>query len=334
MGGLLWQLGGLGHESVVFFFVLSGYVISYVSVEKENSALKYIISRSARIYSVAFPALLLTIALYYLGNYINAGAFLDLNKRLIDPLPTIVSALFFVNQSWNGITIFSNMPYWSLGYEVLYYVFFGVCLFTKGIKKPLLILLVLAIMGPSIILYLPIWLLGVLCHKTVQYITIPKNICYLLFPLSLILISLLCFSKAQKIINDYTHLLVGQAFMSILNEPADRFGSDYFLGVAIAVNILSFAYIGSNLIVFSKRAGDIIHELASYTFSIYLYHMPILFFISAVMPYDTNHMANIILCMIVTPLTIILLANITEKKKHAYKIFFYSVARRFNVNDK
>ena len=42
-----------GHSAVVVFFVLSGYVISYVASERETTLQQYALSRCARIYSVA-----------------------------------------------------------------------------------------------------------------------------------------------------------------------------------------------------------------------------------------------------------------------------------------
>lgn len=37
-GGFLWQIGGYGHTAVMVFFVLSGYVIAYVIVDKRKNA--------------------------------------------------------------------------------------------------------------------------------------------------------------------------------------------------------------------------------------------------------------------------------------------------------
>ena len=50
------------------FFVLSGFVIAYVSEQKEHTLREYSISRLARLWSVAVPALILTIALDQLGR--------------------------------------------------------------------------------------------------------------------------------------------------------------------------------------------------------------------------------------------------------------------------
>ena len=72
-GGLpiLWRLSGLGNDAVMVFFVLSGFVIAYVSDQKERSLEDYMVSRLARLYSVVVPALLLTVLLDWLGARID-----------------------------------------------------------------------------------------------------------------------------------------------------------------------------------------------------------------------------------------------------------------------
>lgn len=53
-------ISGLGTEAVVVFFVLSGYVIAYVSNNKENNYIVFFKARAIRIYSVLIPAILIT----------------------------------------------------------------------------------------------------------------------------------------------------------------------------------------------------------------------------------------------------------------------------------
>ena len=52
-----WTL--LGRESVMAFFVLSGFVIAYTTQMRRPDALDFTVARAARIYSVALPVLLL-----------------------------------------------------------------------------------------------------------------------------------------------------------------------------------------------------------------------------------------------------------------------------------
>src|ERR1700742_1917757 len=55
-GGLLWQSEPYGDEAVDVFFVLSGFVIGYVTDGRETSTRSFAVARLARIYSVALPA--------------------------------------------------------------------------------------------------------------------------------------------------------------------------------------------------------------------------------------------------------------------------------------
>jgi peptidoglycan/LPS O-acetylase OafA/YrhL len=63
--------GHLATLAVGVFFVLSGFVISYVVDQKEITARRYFVSRAARVYSVALPALMLTLLLDCFGRYLS-----------------------------------------------------------------------------------------------------------------------------------------------------------------------------------------------------------------------------------------------------------------------
>ncbi len=49
-----------GARSVIIFFVLSGYVISYATFRREREPRAYVVARLSRLYSVAAPAIVLT----------------------------------------------------------------------------------------------------------------------------------------------------------------------------------------------------------------------------------------------------------------------------------
>ncbi|MGJ8671033.1 MAG: acyltransferase family protein [Oceanococcus sp.] len=320
-GGFLWQLGGLGHEAVVFFFVLSGYVIAFVTDGRENSPQIYSVNRFARIYSVALPALFITLLCDLIGREVNAAAYLDLDARLSDPWITFGSALVFLNESWVKHTVFSNMPYWSLGYEVWYYVLFGLIIFVKNRWRWPLIIGCLLLMGLSVVLYLPIWLLGVLCYRLSQKLQLSHRAAMLLFVSSVLVLAALFFESNQEVINAWAHHIVGDQFVSWLFEPAEQFAADYLMAVAIAVNILSFGVIGKSLNLFGERFSGWIRYFASFTFSLYLFHMPLLFMWSAFFPWQDSRALAIVFCLLVTPVMIWLIALVTEQRKAGIKGF-------------
>ena len=74
-GGLFWYLADYGRTAVLVFFVLSGYVIAWVTESRERTIEDYALSRVARLYSVIIPAFILTAGLDWLGKEIDPGLY-------------------------------------------------------------------------------------------------------------------------------------------------------------------------------------------------------------------------------------------------------------------
>ena len=66
-GGLFWQVSGYGRIAVLGFFVLSGFVIAWVTETRERSLEDFALSRAARPYSVIIPAFVITAAIDHFG---------------------------------------------------------------------------------------------------------------------------------------------------------------------------------------------------------------------------------------------------------------------------
>ncbi|NMP33057.1 acyltransferase [Thalassotalea sp. M1531] len=320
-GGWLWQFSGLGHEAVVIFFVLSGFVIAYVVFEKEESALQYVTNRVSRIYSVAIPALIITVLLYYVGKQIDKSAFIILDERLQNPVWTIISALSFTNQSWIASPTFLNLPYWSLGYEVLYYAFFGILMYMKGRTKIAFLCILALIMGPSILLYLPIWFFGVICFKNLHAIKLTFKASLLIYLVSIGGFITVSIKSVQLFINTSFQNIIGSQIYEVLLEPADKFASDYILAIFVSIHIFSSFHlaVNSKFCMITKKLESIIRELSSHTFSLYLMHMPLLYFISIIVPYESNQLVNLLFCWLFIPFIIYLLSSLIEKNKYRLK---------------
>ncbi len=321
IGGYLWQLGGFGHQAVVVFFLLSGFVISFVVENKEKTISHYIVNRASRIYSVAIPALLLSWLVYMLGVTVRPEDFLRFNDPMVSPYVIFLSALSFTNQAWIAVTIFANPPYWSLSYEILYYTFFAVVYYLTGVKKVVFAALLLLIMGPSIILYLPIWLLGVYCYKHLTLFSSLKTWQNsLVFIGSIISIFLLSLKSSEHFINSFAPLILGDSIFSILLHPAQSFLIDYLIAFCVACNILAYPYIFSGIKNYINSYERPVRFFASYTFSTYLYHFPILCLYSIFFPFKEHPIIAVLLTLIATPLTVWVLGYFTEKNKKQYRI--------------
>ena len=115
LGGVLPSLGAYGHQSVIVFFAISGYVIAYVSAEHETDLTSYAISRATRIYSVVIPALIITPLPFFFGEAATRPPLSVLNAVEVHSIfLEFATDWWFFNED-----AFSNVPYWSLCYKVL-----------------------------------------------------------------------------------------------------------------------------------------------------------------------------------------------------------------------
>ena len=62
-------IGYYGHEAVVVFYVMSGFIIYSSTAGRGGSGLDYLVARASRIYSVALPAVLFSLALSLLVGW-------------------------------------------------------------------------------------------------------------------------------------------------------------------------------------------------------------------------------------------------------------------------
>lgn len=322
MGGYLWQLGGGGHLAVVFFFVLSGFVISFVTTSKEKNATTYAVNRLARIYSVAGPAIFLTVAAYGFISVADPESYHKLKATLYDPLTTTLAAVFFLNQSWREIIFFTNGPYWSLGYEVVYYAFCGVFLFTVGRRRVIYLLVLVAAMGPSIALYLPVWFLGYLSYRVTVRTKLSLSSALPLFVFSFLLFLIMPLSGLLAKANASSMALMNSWWPGLINSNATSFVGDYMMAALVSINFIAFSSLGEERSVFGAQIGSLIKKLSAHTFSIYLYHMPLLYVMAALYPHKGHVLMNAISCLVATPLLIFALSTQTENKKQVFRRYF------------
>src|ERR1700710_915952 len=66
----------------------------------------------------------------------------------------------------------TNGPFWSLCFEVWFYIFFAIFLFTHGSRRVIMICAVALLVGPKICILFPLWGLGVLAYKVQHRLTL------------------------------------------------------------------------------------------------------------------------------------------------------------------
>lgn len=164
----------MGHEAVIIFFVLSGFLVGGRGWERIQNGTMHIGSYSIDRFSRIYPPLLTAIIFYFVTSCVIPG--------------TPFSWEIAIGNLFNlqGICCKSLVsPFWSLSYEVWFYIFLGVLAFLLNASKDSAkcIGIILLVGATSVFVlglkmhYLLIWLMG-----AVAYIVRPqkKNIFVLL----------------------------------------------------------------------------------------------------------------------------------------------------------
>jgi peptidoglycan/LPS O-acetylase OafA/YrhL len=264
-----------GHDAVILFFVLSGYVIAATVDRKKAAGWKdYFLDRTARVYSVALPTLLLCAAVTIAISFLKVGH--GATELVSGLLGSSLINVFFLGQSWHlEEWVAYNQPYWSLCYEVMYYLLFGVVIFGRGIWRWLGLLLVALLAGPKVLLLLPCWMLGVIAYhlrdKWQLSLRMAIFIGFIFPPLVLVLLNKVGFGPAVRQLLD--ELIVNRK--DIL-EFSEDFLIDYVTALLVAINLYAARFVPLQLPTFLI---SFVRKGASMSFTLYLMHMPMIYLI-------------------------------------------------------
>jgi peptidoglycan/LPS O-acetylase OafA/YrhL len=105
-------------DAVIAFFVISGFVIAWSARRPGTGLRDYVEARASRVFSVAIPAVLATVAIDHVGMRLDSSFYSPdwQYPKLWLYLPFHWS---FLGGTWFGaIDPFSMASYWSLPYEV------------------------------------------------------------------------------------------------------------------------------------------------------------------------------------------------------------------------
>lgn len=261
----------LGHSAVIVFFVLSGFVIA-ATTRPDHSALEYAIKRISRVYSVALPAVLIVIALNYFSLW--RGITPPDAYELRQPVAYFGLHMLFGGDLWSlAIGAFSIGPYWSLNYEVWYYVVFGAAVFTPGVLRYFAVAIVLLMAGPKIVVLLPVWLAGAAVYKLSQRHLLPRGWARLVAVVSVIVLIGFTDSAWDKASDVASFSLAAHLPFSL--RFSQWFLGDYVRCVATCGLIWSFCSAEIPWPATLARWGK---RLAEVSFSLYLMHAPLMAF--------------------------------------------------------
>lgn len=274
---IFYLLTGFSHQSVIVFFVLSGFLISRTVYSSANAGKfttkNYLIDRFVRLWIVLIPALLITFIFDKWGSHLfgATAAYKGTIPFIGDPdqlqhlgLRDFLGNVFFL-QNFLVKPFGTNTALWSLCNEFWYYILFPLVYFaavTRGILVKIIMAAIaigiMTFLGRDITLYFLIWLMGfglVLLQE--KFRNPSKGLIRVILLVAMVLTSVLLY---------HTRDLGG-----------DPFTTDCMLGLltsAIVFCALNFRFPDGIL----KRTISFISE---FSYSLYVIHLPLAIFLSS-----------------------------------------------------
>ena len=270
-GGLFWQFDG-GRTAVLVFFVLSGFVIAWVSDTRERTLEEYGLSRVARLYSVIIPAFVLTAALDSVGKAIDPRLYSpEWGHIMAHPVIDYALSAVFLGESWTiRVLPGFNVPYWSLNYEAWYYVLFAAAIFLRGRPRIAVVIMTALLAGPRVLFLLPVWLMGIAAWR--WRAELPQRL-----GRPLVLVCLAGFIALETVGGQQLFWHPSSGWL-----PPDFSADDFVVGALVALFIVGLA--NMTLRMPGRRLERLVRGLAGTSFGLYLLHYPLLNFFGTVVP--------------------------------------------------
>jgi peptidoglycan/LPS O-acetylase OafA/YrhL len=171
------------------------------------------------------------------------------------------------------------------------------------------------LLGPKILLLAPIWALGVALHRFQPLYHCREWQGWLLLLSSWLLLFLFEYYEVTQQGRELLKQWVGDEMYRGL-AFSKSFMTDYLLALIIAANFIGIRTIAHR---FSKPLLTVekpVRWLAGYTFSLYIFHQPLLIFFSAVLNGDPDGALFYTQVMGATLVSIVLIGSYTEHKRH------------------
>nr|WP_302478196.1 acyltransferase [Ruegeria arenilitoris] len=271
----------VGSDAVIVFFVISGLVIAYAA-DRDGAGSRFVFNRATRLFSVMVPALVLTLAFDAYGYGIDPEAY---PVPFYQSHPTgefLLRGLTFSNE-WSTLgrlRLGTNGPLWSLSYEAAYYILFGFAIFTKGLSRVAILIVVIAVAGLNIMLLMPAWLMGVGLWKWVKSGG-PANAARWVGWL-LVLLGPACYLAGHllgvpELLVDATAQAFGVSDARWALGFSDEFLWNFLIGIFTAMFVVGIAVLDPKNMPGHRQ----VRWLAGASFSVYVTHYPALHLLDA-----------------------------------------------------
>lgn len=274
---LVYAASDFGHQAVIVFFVLSGFLIGpsvLRSIHTERwSSSRYFLRRFFRLEVVLFPALLLCVAWDLGGIYLFGLGGIYGGHETFYPVGYNIAGRLSWSFFWGNAaflqtlrvpTLGSDSPLWSLSNEFWYYMLFPcIALFASSFhrKRGRILYGILAcsiawFIGTSLLLYFPIWAIGTIIFYLPKWNTSGA------LRVATLAISAVVFGFTAILARDYwTNGLI----------------ADYSMSITFAIFLY---FLINNTPTVSNVYSKVSHEMASSSYTLYVVHTPFLVFIA------------------------------------------------------
>jgi len=311
------QVWAAQRVGVIFFFVLSGYIIRSITKERSPSLQKYTEDRLARILSVYLPALALTLICDVLGRSLDNSLYVRYpspgSAKFLLGIPLFLTFMF--ENSFFSMRWLSNGPAWSIAYEFWYYVIFGIVFLYKGKRKTTILVVALFLAGWKVLLLFPIWAFGAFLADTAARVKNgSKKIPILLITLGVTLVAAYCSAAGQTIL----HPLNTMGSTALPLGLHSYFLSDYILTIPIAAIIFGITTLPEHEI--PPRIKKVATTWAGFSFSLYLFHLPIIALLRSTHIYNPESAAQSISAAALVFFLCHLISTRTERNKAAWRV--------------
>ncbi len=315
-----------GHDAVLLFFILSGFLVGHAVLRKPDQGLvSYALDRASRIYSVALPLLLLSFACAGLGLISAVPDYQFRHWYLYIPLFAA-----FLNQSLGySETPMLLYPWWSLAFEVWYYVLFGCAFFLRGHWRWSVCALVFVLMGGRLWLLMPIWLGGVIA-LLLPWQNWPRGLALFTAIASVLLIITFRQSDFYLYIRTITVAPWGGPAIRPFGN-ATYFSTDYItLPLAVLHLVAMRRLLQTRKIPFTGS----IKALAGVSFSLYLLHPLVYRIWTDGLHRQNGNTAETLLVLTVTLALAFALAPFTEYRRHRWRTALAKLLAKFGIREK
>lgn len=299
----------LGNECLAFLFVISGFVIGFVTDGREKTLQSYLVHRAARVYSVLIPCVLFGFVLdsvgkHYMTLYYMKGSWPPLDDDF-DELLRALYSFTFIGETWGGDFYPGSMaPYWTLPYDVAYYLVFGAFWYLPGWWRIVVPILLAIAIGPMVMMFLPLWLLGMLTFRLSRGLALSVAAGRAIFFGTL----LICLVGEAFAIHFRFHFGFG-------DQESPELWPFYVAGSLFAVGTFGFCYAGLSI----RRYTGWACWGAGATATLYLLHFPLGRFINGLIPFTWPRGVRWTLMMVSILAISALFSEISERRKDAWR---------------